>query len=166
MRNIVLARVDDRLIHGEVIMGWVPVTRATRIIIVDDEVANNAFNSRIIKALAPETVKCFIFTVEQAAEKLMKEGTKKERLLVLAKTPLTFKRLIEAGVPIKEVNIGGVGIREDRKNFYKNISLSRAEVEACKEMVNRDCRVYYQLVPEQSTYEIDMTVIKEAEEKF
>lgn len=52
MKNIVLARVDDRLIHGEVVSVWTPSLNVNRIIVVDDEVAADKFNKRVIKALA------------------------------------------------------------------------------------------------------------------
>lgn len=158
MRNIVLARVDDRLIHGEVVMGWMPVTKATKLIIVDDALAADPFGTRVIKAFAPPDKKCVIYSVEKASEKLMIDGAPKERVMVLAKTPLTFARLLRAGVPLREVNIGGTGIDENRKPFFKNISLSREEVEACAEMKERGCEVYYQLVPDQRRYEIDQAI--------
>lgn len=53
MRNVVLARVDDRLIHGEVVTAWTPTFKANKIIIIDDEVAKDTFNVRVVKALAP-----------------------------------------------------------------------------------------------------------------
>ena len=165
MRNVVLARVDDRLIHGEVVTAWIPTKRATRIIIVDDEVAADQFNVRVVKALAPEGTKCFVYTVEKAAEKLMVEGVPGERLLVLAKTPVTFNRLIQAGVPLQEINLGGAGIRGERKPFINNVSLDPKEVLACEEMQKAGCRVYYQLVPEQGVIEVD-SAIKAAKEKF
>lgn len=56
MKNIVLARVDDRLIHGEVVSVWTPSLNVNRIIVVDDEVAADKFNKRVIKALAPNGV--------------------------------------------------------------------------------------------------------------
>lgn len=165
MRNVVLARVDDRLIHGEVVTAWIPTTRSTRIIIVDDETAADQFNVRVVKALAPEGTKCFVYTVEKAAEKLMVEGLPGERLLVLAKTPTTFYRLIQAGVPLKEVNLGGAGIRGARKPFINNVSLDPEEVKACEEMQKAGCHVYYQLVPEQGVIEID-NALKTAKQNF
>lgn len=58
MRNVVLARVDDRLIHGEVVTAWTPTFKANKIIIIDDEVAKDTFNVRVVKALAPAGTKC------------------------------------------------------------------------------------------------------------
>ena len=95
----------------------------------------------------------------------MVEGAAGERLLVLAKTPITFNRLIKAGVPLKEVNLGGAGIRGKRQPFINNVSLDPDEVLACEEMQKAGCRVYYQLVPEQSVIEID-SALKSAKEKF
>ena len=169
MRNVVLARVDDRLIHGEVVTAWTPSMRANRIIIiiVDDEVAADAFNVRVVKALAPAGTKCFVYDVAKASEKLMVKGLPDERIIVLAKTPTTFNRLIKAGVPIKEVNLGGAGIRGARKPFINNVSLDPEEVKACEEMKNAGCRVYYQLVPDQKRYDISAAIedaLKGAEE--
>lgn len=165
MRNVVLARVDDRLIHGEVVTAWIPTMRATRILIIDDEVAADPFNVRVVKALAPEGTKCFVYTVEKGAEKLMVPGLPDERLLLLAKTPTTFARLIKAGVPLKEVNLGGAGIRGERKPFINNVSLDPQEVLSCEEMQDAGCRVYYQLVPEQAVIKID-SALKSAKEAF
>ena len=160
MRNVVLARVDDRLTHGEVVTAWIPTYKATRILIIDDDVAKDEFNVRVVKALAPAGTKVFVYTVEKASEKLMVPGVEGERLLLLAKTPTTFNRLIQNGVPLKEVNLGGAGIRGERKPFINNVALDPAEVTACEEMQKSGCRVYYQLVPEQGVIEIDEAVKK------
>lgn len=165
MRNIVLARVDDRLIHGEVVVGWMPATRTTRLIVVDDELCQDPFAKRILMAMVPSGIRCFVYTVEQAAVHLVKEPMPHERLMVLAKSPETFWRLIEKGVEIKEVNLGGTGIDENRKPFFKNISLSREEVLAVNRMLEHGVDVYYQLVPDQKRYEVKEAV-EEAKEKF
>ena len=155
MRNIVLARVDDRLIHGEVVSVWTPSLSVNRIIIADDGVAADKFNSRVLKALAPEGVKVNVYSVEAAAEKLREDEVKGERIMVLAKTPVTFQKLVDNGVAIKEVNLGGMGLREERVPFIKNVSISSVEKEAIKIMRSKNIRVYYQLVPEQQVIEVD-----------
>lgn len=165
MRNVVLSRVDDRLIHGEVVTAWIPTSGANRVIIVDDEVVQDQFNVRVVKALAPAGTKVIVYGVEKAAEKLMVKGVEGERILILAKTPTTFNRLIKAGVPLKEVNLGGAGIRGKRQPFINNVALDPDEVLACEEMKNAGVRVYYQLVPEQGVIEID-NALKTAKANF
>ena len=165
MRNVVLARVDDRLIHGEVVTAWTPTFKANKIIIIDDEVAKDTFNVRVVKALAPAGTKVIVYNVEKAAEKLMVQGVPGERLLLLAKTPTTYNRLIKAGVPLKEVNRGGAGIRGERQPFINNVALNPEEVLACEEMQKAGVNVYYQLVPEQSVVKID-DALKKAKDNF
>lgn len=155
MRNIVLARVDDRLIHGEVVSVWTPSLSVNRIVIADDGVAADKFNSRVLKALAPAGVKVNVYPVDTAAEKMKEDEVKGERIMVLAKTPISFQRMVEKGVELKEVNLGGMGLRDERAPFIKNVSASPAEIEAIKDMRSKNVRVYYQLVPEQQVIETD-----------
>ena len=165
MRNVVLARVDDRLIHGEVVTAWTPTMRGNRIMIVDDDVVRDTFNVRVVKALAPAGTKVIVYSVEKAAEKLMVPGVEGERIIILAKTPTTFSRLVKAGVPLKEVNLGGAGIRGERQPFINNVALSPEEVLACEEMQKAGVHAYYQLVPEQGVIEID-DALKKAKANF
>ena len=153
MRNIVLARVDDRLIHGEVVSVWSPSLSINRIVIVDDEVAVDAFNKRVLKALAPEGIKVLVYDVATASEKLKGEPKPGEKMMVLTKTPISYLRLVENGVGIKEVNLGGMGVRDARKPFIKNIACDEAEIEAIRKLESLGVRVYYQLVPEQQVIE-------------
>ena len=64
-------RIDDRLIHGQVVTSWITQTGSKKIIIIDDEVAKDTFNVRVVKALAPAGTKVIVYNVEKAAEKLM-----------------------------------------------------------------------------------------------
>ena len=79
MRNIVLARVDDRLIHGEVVTAWTPSLSANRIVIVDDTVAADKFNKRVLMALAQQGTKVAVLSVEGATKALQKPDPGNER---------------------------------------------------------------------------------------
>ena len=82
MRNIVWCRVDDRLIHGEVVTAWTPYTQANRIVIVDDEVAADDFNKRVLKSLAPSGTQVAVLTVAGATKALQKDPKPGERVLL------------------------------------------------------------------------------------
>lgn len=155
MKNIVLARVDDRLIHGEVVSVWGPVLGINRYIIVDDEVASNKLNKRVIKALCPSSARCSIYSIEHGAEVLMTPSEdRKEKIMVLVKSPVTFLRLIERGNTFEKINLGGMGMHDGRKPFVKNLSCTEEEVEAIRSLVERGIYVFYQLVPEQKLTDI------------
>lgn len=155
MRNVVLARVDDRLIHGEVVSVWGPALGINQYVIVDDEVAANKITKRVIKALCPSSAGCGIYSVEKGAEVLQKEQTdKKEKIMVLVKSPITLLRLVELGIPFEKINLGGMGLHEGRKPFFKTLSCTKEEVGAIRELVNQEIYVFYQLVPEQKATDI------------
>lgn len=149
MRNVVLARVDDRLIHGEVVSVWTPSLSANRIVVADDDVAADKFNSRVIKLLAPAGVKVNVCTVDEACRNLMKDPVKGENIIVLAKSPITYKRMKDKGMELPAVNLGGMGVRDARKPFIKNVACDPDEIQAIKDLIDSGTNVYYQLVPEQ-----------------
>lgn len=156
MKNIVLARVDDRLIHGEVVSVWTPALGVNRIIIVDDGVAADEFNKRVVKALAPNGVKVNVYSTERGAEILKKDSkTPNEKIMVLTKTPITYHRMQQLGLDLKEVNLGGMGLRNERTPFIKNVACDPDEIESIRELRKNNVRVYYQLVPEQQVIEVD-----------
>ncbi|SEJ46364.1 PTS system, mannose-specific IIB component [Propionispira arboris] len=154
MLNIVLTRIDDRLIHGQVVTAWSKTTKANRIIVVDDEVAQDEFMIKILQMAAPNAFKIGIHTIEVAAEILKGEDIG-ERVMVLVKTPKTVEALIEGGVDIKTLNLGGMGAVVGRKQLYRNISISEAEKECFKRLILRGIHVYVQIVPDASAKNIE-----------
>ena len=154
MKNIIFARVDDRLIHGQVVTEIVPTHNINHIIIVDDITASDNMQGRILKALAPSGVQVSVHSIESATENLKRDFNPKERVLVLAKTPITFKQLHKNGILFEAINIGGMGTRDDRSILIKNVGANEEERKSIKELLDNDVDVYYQLVPEQKKYEL------------
>lgn len=156
MKNIVLARVDDRLIHGEVVSVWTPSLNVNRIIVVDDEVAADKFNKRVIKALAPNGVKVNVYGTEKGADILQRDSKDpNERVMILTKTPITYDRMADMGLKLSDVNLGGMGLRGERTPFIKNVTCSPDEITSIKNLRAKGVHVYYQLVPEQQVIEVD-----------
>lgn len=147
MLNIVLTRIDDRLIHGQVITAWSKITAATRIIVVDDEVSKDPFMAKVLKIAAPSTVKVEVYSIEEASGVLKGEDTE-EKVIVLVKYPTTVLELVKREVGIKELNVGGMGASKGRKSFYKNISVSQEEKDIFKELTNKGMDISIQIVPD------------------
>ena len=152
MDNVLLARVDDRLIHGQVMTAWMKRLPAKQIIVVDDRTAKDDFMSSVLQMAAPQGVKVHVFTCEKAI-KLLKKGISKPSIL-LAKTPITYKTLIDGGVDITAVNIGGMGINQERTTLHKNIAASPAERDAMKAMMAAGVDIKIQVIPQDSIVEI------------
>ena len=70
MQNIVNVRIDERLIHGQVAVLWSMHTKATRIMIVDNDVVKDAVNKAALKMVCPQQCKLSILTTQRAADNL------------------------------------------------------------------------------------------------
>ena len=128
-----LVRIDDRLIHGQVMAIWTKHINVKRIIILDDQVAKDAFMQQVLKLAAPTGIKVDVMDVESNIQ-LLNDIPNKEQVLLLMKTPKTAKRLKDAGLEYDALNVGGIGMAPGRKNVYKNISMSEEELNTLKDL--------------------------------
>ena len=154
MKKIVLARIDDRLIHGQVVTGWLKLTRGNHIFIVDDKLKNDALMQMVLKTATPQGTKLKIFAVDEAIEELKKPEAEKELVVILAKTPDVFEELINGGVEIPKIILGGMGMTGGRKTFYKNVAASGDEIESMRRIVSKGTQIIYQLVPDEASKDI------------
>ncbi len=152
--SIVLYRIDDRLIHGQVMTAWTKVFSTTRIFVVDDETASNKFLCDVFKMAVPEDYQVSILTVEDAIQKI-KADPANARTLVLAKTPKVMLQLANAGVDMKKLNIGNIGACPGRKAVMRSTQLSREEYDQLKQLNDQGVRVYFQVFPDAKSVEFN-----------
>ena len=146
MSKIVLARIDDRLIHGQVMTAWLQYTDGNHIVIVDDGTAKDSFLQTVMKMSVPQGVKLDVLTEADGA-KFLQEDHGNDNILILAKVPEVYLGLIEAGVKLDEVIVGGMGANGSRSKFYKNISASDSERETFKKIIDHGTSVKIRIVP-------------------
>ena len=145
--SIVLARIDDRLIHGQVMTSWLNYTGANKIIVIDDVTAKDSFLTMIIKTLVPANIVTQVTTVADSPA-VIKGLQDHDKAIILAKTPEAYVRLAQNGVTLTRVNLGGMGIKPGRKTIYKNISASEAEISQLKQLIDQGIPVEIQMVAE------------------
>lgn len=146
MSQIVLARVDDRLIHGQAMTAWLQYTDGNHIVIIDNGTAQDSFLQTVMKMSVPQGIAFSVFDETAGAEFLQKDHGN-EKLLLLAKTPATYLHLVEAGVQLQEIIIGGMGAAAQRTKLYKNISASEEERQIFKKLLDQGIQVKVQIVP-------------------
>ena len=151
--SIVLARVDDRLIHGQVMTSWLNYTGATKIVVIDDVTANDSFLTMIIKTLVPANIKTEVVR-EDACIAMVQALDERDKVIMLAKTPAPYVMMAESGICLDKVNIGGMGIKPGRKTIYKNISASEEEVSQLKALLAKKIAVEIQMVAEDPAIDV------------
>ncbi len=147
MSEVVLNRVDDRLIHGQVMTGWLGLRRASAIWIADDGVATNAMMLDIFRFAAPSGIKIQAFTIDQIAERLSGLSSGHDRIILLAKVPRTFLRLLEKGYRASDINYGAMAHKANSRNVASNCDLSPEEIADTEKLHQQGIRIWIQLVP-------------------
>lgn len=146
MAKIVLARIDDRLVHGQVMTQWLQYSGGNHIVIVDSDVAADSFNTNMMKMAVPRSVKLDVFTEEEGAKKI-NELPDSAKVIILAKRPQVFDKLVEDGLEIGSVIVGGMGQNQERKKLYKNIAASDEEREAFRKIIGKGVDLKIRVVP-------------------
>ena len=159
MRNIVLARVDERLIHGQVITSWLKLCDVNAIVIIDDASATNAFLKRILFAAAPKNIALQVLTEAEAADYLKQDAPAGERVLLLAKTPGPMLKTIKSGIELKEITLGNMSGAAGRKRFNKNIFATEQEVQDFRDIVASGTDIYCQMVPSDAKDDIKKLLV-------
>ena len=128
--KIVLARIDDRLIHGQVATVWSKATNCQRIIVCDDDVANDTIRATLLKQVAPAGIKSHVVGLEKAVRVYNNPKYENDRCLLLFTKPASVLYLVEHGVDIKSVNIGGMSFHEGKTQVSSAVSVDAEDIEA------------------------------------
>lgn len=132
--KIGLARIDDRLIHGQVATRWTKETNVTRIIVVSDEVAADHVRSTLLKQVAPPGVTAHVVDVEKMIRVYNNPAYGRDRVMLLFTNPTDVVRLVENGVNITTVNIGGMAFRQGKTQITNAVSVDEKDIEAFKKL--------------------------------
>lgn len=129
-----LARIDDRLIHGQVATRWTKETNVTRIIVVSDEVAADTVRKTLLTQVAPPGVTAHVVDVAKMIRVYNNPKYAGERVMLLFTNPTDVERIVEGGVKITSVNIGGMAFRRGKTQVNNAISVDATDIEAFKKL--------------------------------
>lgn len=145
--GLVFLRIDDRLIHGQIVTTWMKEVNSNVIIIANDALSKDSFTKRMIELAAPPGVKVEVRGLQDTSEILGGEKFKKDRVMVLAKTVEDVVGLHENGLDFNYVNVGGMGAKAGTKVRYRNISVSDAQMEMLHQLKSKGIDIEFKIVP-------------------
>ncbi len=158
--KVVFTRVDERLIHGQVTLGWTNLTGTKLIMAVNDEVANNALQKSLLKMGAKPGVQVEILTVADAQEKIKENAWGNTPTMILIKNPIDLLALLDAGLDISKVNVGGVRRPDADIVLTKEVKATEAELEAWKKIDEMGIEIEVQFIPDQSKQNLNKILQK------
>ena len=156
--SLCLVRIDDRLIHGQVVAVWMRALGVKRIVIVDDNTARDEFLREVLTLESPPGVPVEVLDIAAGARRCIELAATPEPVMVLARSPRTVLGLRQAGVPIEVVDLGGMGAGPGRKRIHKTISASPDEMAQLRELEQLGTRVEIQIVADDRPIPLDSVV--------
>ena len=134
--NISLLRIDDRLIHGQVATSWAKAVKCEAIFAISDEVAEDALRRELLLQIAPAHLKAYVIPVEKAIKVYHNPKYAGKNILWLVTKPADVVRLVEGGVKIDKVNVGGMTYKDGNKQLSDAVTVGKADVEAFKKLLD------------------------------
>lgn len=145
---VLLYRVDDRLIHGQVVVGWGRHLKANSILVCSDRVADDELARTMMEMGAPADVKVEVLRLKEAAAGLGNDALHNRSAIVLFETPADALRLVELDVAINKLNVGGMHFRPGKRQIMEGVSVDEGDCAALYELAARGVDVYVQMVPQ------------------
>ena len=147
MEGIIHIRIDDRLIHGQVATMWTNELGATRIMVINDEVANNDMQKSLLRMAAPPNVSTSIITRETAVKNISAGKYRGQKVFIVVKSTLDILYILNNGLDIKEINVGNMSAKSNTEVIKTTISVTKEEKEAFKELIERGVEVTAIMTP-------------------
>jgi len=145
--NIQLVRIDDRLIHGQVVLGWARHFHTKRIILCDDTVASSDWEKELYLSMVPPDMEARVMSVQELTDYILRTNPDLSRTIILVNSPKTIEELIDSGIALKQVNVGGIHFRQGRKKILNYLYLNEEEVQAFKRCIEKGVKFECQDVP-------------------
>ncbi len=142
-----LFRIDDRLIHGQVVIGWAQHLNTDTIVLCDDSVVANEWEKELYLSIVPDHIKAFVLDVDHLAQEMKNEKNDWGKTVILVNSPFTVEALFQQKVFVPEINIGGIHFKDGRKELLPYLFLNEAEVDSFKRLMEQGVVFFCQDVP-------------------
>lgn len=158
----VLARIDSRLLHGQVATGWIPAMKPDRVIVVSDSVAKDDLRKSMIREAAPAGVKAHTVPLKKMEEIAKDPRFGNTHALLLFENPEDVLRAIKGGINLKDINVGSMSYKEGDVNANNVLSMNQEDVDTFRELEKMGVKFDVRKVPSDAPGNMD-AILKKAQ---
>lgn len=151
---IALLRIDDRLVHGQVVEGWLPHLRAEAVLIVSDSAAQDEMQQALMRMALPPSVELIVLTVEKARALAPALAGDRRRILILTPSPAEALALVESGLAVDRVNVGGLHFTVGKVQLGRALFLDKVDETALRGLVDKGIRLEGRSLPSEKTEDL------------
>lgn len=145
--DVVFARIDSRLIHGQVAGSWCNYVNPQTLIAASDPAAKDKLRKTLLLQVAPSHIKTNVLDIAKTGRVYNNPKYTGMKTMIVVENPQDILRLLDEGVEIKEVNVGGVTYKNGMKQISEAVYASEEDIEAYKEIADRGVKMVIQQVP-------------------
>lgn len=142
-----LLRIDDRLVHGQVVEAWIPHVKAELVVVASEPAAQDETQQALMRLALPDGVQLKALAPGEALAFFRSPESDRQRTLVLVPSPREALELVEGGLPVKTVNVGGLHYSAGRIQLGRVIFLSDADREDLRRLAQRGVVLEGRAVP-------------------
>lgn len=145
--NILLTRIDNRLVHGQVGVTWTTSLGANLIVVADDTVAKDKLQQELMGLTAESSgVGIRFFTLQRTID-IIAKAAPSQKIFLICRTPNEVRKLIEGGVSIKDVNVGNMHFTQGKHPLSKKVYVDDKDMDDLRFIKSKGINVYIQDVP-------------------
>jgi PTS system mannose-specific IIB component len=146
---VILVRIDNRLIHGQIIETWIPYTGAKYVVVANDELAKDLLQQEIMSLAIPQTVDSSFVSVEHLADEVeqLLAHTDTAEILVLFSNCPDVKRAFDSGFGFKVLNIGNIHYKPGKKQVSPSVALSGEDESCLRQLFRKGIELDFRCVP-------------------
>ena len=145
--NILLTRIDNRLVHGQVGVTWTSTIGANLLVVVDDDVAQDEIQQKLM-GITAETYDFGIrfFSIEKTINVIGKAAPH-QKIFLICRTPQTVRRLLEGGIKLDDVNVGNMHFSEGKKQISSKVYVNGQDLDDLQFIKKQGVNIFIQDVP-------------------
>ncbi|MDR2860290.1 MAG: PTS sugar transporter subunit IIB [Elusimicrobiota bacterium] len=163
---IVLVRIDDRLVHGQIVQGWLPNVKLNKIAVASEFVANDDMQKLLMRLAVPNTVDLEINTVEDITKSILANAYEKFDTMIIAAKPVDILYMVEKGANFKSVNVGGMHYAKDKSEILPNVFADEDDIKALTEISKKGIELEGRVLPLDERINISEVLINPDTSRF
>ncbi len=154
MSTNLIVRIDDRLIHGQVVTGWVKALGLNSIIVANDKLIKDSYKIEVIKLAVPSEIHLEFLRIKEAAEAIKKNKWKDYQTILLVESPEDAYKLVKLGCKFDTINVGGLHYREGRVQITSNIAVDETDKKFLYALSDAGIRLEGRALPSDEAYNV------------
>ena len=151
---IILARIDDRLIHGQVTEGWFPKLKPEVILVISDEVASSDWHRELCLASLPDNFTGMVAGVEEAPQIINELESDSRASYVLFESPVDACTVVENGAHLAGINVGGMHSTKGKREILDYIFVDETDTIKLKALADMGVKLDFRDLPDRNTTNI------------